>query len=596
MPNPLASKAFWWASGLLAASSLSLSFYAVHSAEVQWTTSVETRARRVARTIELRPQDLVPIVAATDDHVSVYDSDLRLLATSRANRPQTAGSDLDAMRAVLQDQTSKSLTGETINVIVPIGPGGRPAAVLVLIQPAVENRTALDALRTRLLLVTGLFTAVGMILVGLYLATAERRLRQQRQFVENVLAPTAAPAGFRSVNDDEFTALARSLRELPPRLDGLNRQAQSELALRELILKTMPEGVVAVSRDMQVTFCNDNFGKYAAARSALPIGQHILTVVRSPEFLNVLTAAIGDNEPHRIRIELNGRQLEVQASPLEATGSSGAIAVLRDITDLERLERVRRDFITNISHELRTPLAAIQGYAETLLEGGIPADSPERRFLETIHRHATRLSRVAADLATLSEIENPTTNQPLEPISIRMVVASAVRAVEREAETRRVRLAADDVPDVEVHGQRLRLEQALVNLLDNAVRFNQTGGEVQVTSEVTAGEEIRISVADSGIGIPSDHLPRIFERFYRVDKARSRETGGTGLGLSIVKHVAEQMHGRVQVESTLGKGTKFTLVFPLGSPDSKSTRYHEVHGPLAERAAGTRTAADAGPD
>jgi two-component system phosphate regulon sensor histidine kinase PhoR len=286
---------------------------------------------------------------------------------------------------------------------------------------------------------------------------------------------------------------------------------------------------------------------------------------------------------------LNGRQLEVQASPLEAAGSSGAIAVLRDITELVRLERVRRDFITNISHELRTPLAAIQGYAETLLEGGIPEGAPERGFLETIHRHATRLSRVAADLATLSEIESPSSSEPLEPVSIRMVVASAARAIEREAETRRVRLIADDVPDVEVYGQRLRLEQALVNLLDNAVRFNHAGGEVRIASEVTPEEEVRIFVSDNGIGIPSDHLNRIFERFYRVDKARSRETGGTGLGLSIVKHVAEQMQGRVQVESVLGKSTKFTLVLPL-------SRYHGNHGPLVERAAGAMPPADAGSD
>ena len=589
MPNPLANKAFWWASALLAASGIALSFYAVHLTEVQWTRSVEARARQIAQSIAQNPKDLAQIVAATDEPVSVYDSELRLLGTSRANRPQNSPSDLDAIRAVVQDQTAQVLTGETVNVVVPIGASGRPAAVLHLTHPAAESRSAINALRARLLTVTGLLTAIGMVVVGLYLRSADRRLRQQRQFVENVLAPAAPLAGFRSVNDDEITALARSLREIPPRLDGLNRQAQGELALRELILKTMSEGVVAVSRDMNVTFCNDNFSKYTAGRNTLPIGRHILTIVRSPEFLNVLTAAIRDNEPHRIRIELGGRQLEVQATPLEASGSSSAIAVLRDITDLERLERVRRDFITNISHELRTPLAAIQGYAETLLEGDIPAGAPDRGFLETIHRHATRLSRVAADLATLSEIENPSTNQPLEPLSIRMVVAAAARAVEREAESRQISLLADDVPDVEVYGQRLRLEQALVNLLDNAVRFNQTGGEVRVTSEITPEGELRVSVADNGIGIPSDHLSRIFERFYRVDKARSRETGGTGLGLSIVKHVAEHMHGRVQVESILGKGTKFTLVLPL-------TRYDEVHGPLIERAAGAHTAADARSD
>ena len=589
MTNPIANKAFWWASALLATGGIALSLYAVHLTEAQFTRAVEVRARELAQAIEANPQDLLSIIAATDDSVSVYDASMQLLGTSRADRAPSPGLDLDAIRAVLQDHTAKSSTGQTVNVVLPIGNSGRPAAVLQLTRPAAQSKADLDALRMRLLLVTGFFTAGGMIVVGLYLTTAARRLRAQRHFVENALAPEAKPTAFHSGNDDEFTALARSLRELPPRLDGLNRQAQGELALRELILKTMSEGVVAVSSNMTVTFCNDNFCNYTASKSQLPIGRHILTVVRSPDFLNVLAATIQTGEMHRIRIELNGRQLEVQATPLEAAGSSGAIAVLRDTTHVERLERVRRDFITNISHELRTPLAAIQGYAETMLEGELPAGSPERRFLETIHHHATRLSRVASDLATLSEIENPSSNQPLAPVSIRMVVAAAARAVEREAESRQIQLVADDLPDVEVYGQQLRLEQAIVNLLDNAVRFNQTGGEVRVTSRLTLDNELAVTVADTGIGIPSDHLSRIFERFYRVDKARSRETGGTGLGLSIVKHVAEQMHGSVRVESILGKGTKFTLVLPL-------TRYHEVHGPLVEREAGAHASADAGSD
>ena len=224
-----------------------------------------------------------------------------------------------------------------------------------------------------------------------------------------------------------------------------------------------------------------------------------------------------------------------------------------------------------------------------VLEGQMVPDTAERKFLETIHHHATRLSRVAADLATLSEIENPSASQQFAPISIRMVVAAAARAIEREAVSRQVTLVAEDLPDVQVYGQQLRLEQAMVNLLDNAVRFNQEGGEVRVSSEVTGDEQLRVTVADTGIGIPREHLARIFERFYRVDKARSRETGGTGLGLSIVKHVAEQMHGRVQVESTLGKGTRFTLILPL-------TSYHEADGSLVERAAGAYSRANGGPD
>jgi len=269
MPNPLANKAFWWASGLLAASGIALSFYAVHLTETQWTSAIEARAAQSSDRSKKRPQDLIEIVAATDERISVYDSELRLLASSRTRRPDGANSDLDAIRAVLQDHTAKSLTGETIDIVLPIAPSGLPAAVLHLSHPALESRAEANELRTRLLGLTSLFTLIGMAVVGFYLTTAERRLRQQRQLVENVLAPVAATTGFRSVRDDEFTALARSLRELPPRLDGLNRQAQGELALRELILKTMSEGVVAVSKEMHVTFCNDNFAKYAGCRNAM---------------------------------------------------------------------------------------------------------------------------------------------------------------------------------------------------------------------------------------------------------------------------------------------------------------------------------------
>src|ERR1017187_5578666 len=258
----------------------------------------------------------------------------------------------------------------------------------------------------------------------------------------------------------------------------------------------------------------------------------------------------------------DSRSFEVQAAPLAGPSSSGAMAILHDITDLERLERVRKDFVANVSHELRTPLTAIRGYAETLLDGALDDPDNRRRFVEIIQSHAIRLNNIASDLLTLSELESG--RAPVAPgrLSVLATLEAAMRTVESEAAMRKVHLGWGTVEDLQVMGNKIKLEQAFVNLLDNAVKFNRGGGEVWVEAGRLPGGKVAISIADSGIGIPSEDLPRIFERFYRVDKARSREVGGTGLGLSIVKHVIEQMQGTVSVESQLNKGSRFTVVLP----------------------------------
>jgi len=211
---------------------------------------------------------------------------------------------------------------------------------------------------------------------------------------------------------------------------------------------------------------------------------------------------------------------------------------------------------------MRTPLATIQGYAETLLDSALEDRENNRRFVEIIKSHAARLNSISADLLVLSELESGQPALELERVSVREVVDAALHSVEAEARLRNVTLHAAGVPDEFIAGHRVRLEQALVNLLDNAVKFNRRDGEVWIRAGRSVAGGVLVEIEDSGIGIPSEDLPRIFERFYRVDKARSREVGGTGLGLSIVKHIVERMHGRLDVESQLGKGSKFTLTFP----------------------------------
>jgi two-component system phosphate regulon sensor histidine kinase PhoR len=335
-----------------------------------------------------------------------------------------------------------------------------------------------------------------------------------------------------------------------------------EGARREAILASMVEGVLAVDRDLRVTFCNDSFARTVGARAPVSPGVPLLDLVRDPGLLEIMTHVLATGERVERRLTLAAaHSFEVLAGPLAGPSNRGALAILHDITKLERLERVRKDFVANVSHELRTPLAAIRGYAETLLDGALEDEKHNRQFVEIIQAHALRLNNIASDLLTLSELESNTAVSPPHRISIRATLEAALRTVESGARMRGVRVTAGKIDDVPVMGHELRLEQALVNLLDNAVKFNRPNGEVRIEIATVDGR-VSIVISDTGLGIPSGDLPRIFERFYRVDKARSREVGGTGLGLSIVKHVVEQMGGSVAVESQLGKGSQFTLLLP----------------------------------
>jgi two-component system, OmpR family, phosphate regulon sensor histidine kinase PhoR len=221
--------------------------------------------------------------------------------------------------------------------------------------------------------------------------------------------------------------------------------------------------------------------------------------------------------------------------------------------------------VANVSHELRTPLTAIQGYAETLLDGGLEDAENNRKFVEIIRAHATRLSNIASDLLKLSEIETDRVTPEHERLSVRAAIETALRTIEPEARLRGITVTCGPLDSSEVMGEKGRLEQVLVNLLDNAVKFNRPGGQVRVEVRRAPEGKNHIVVSDTGIGIPSTDLSRIFERFYRVDKARSREMGGTGLGLSIVRHLVERLNGTVRVESQLGKGSTFTVILPAVS-------------------------------
>src|SRR5579875_947711 len=403
----------------------------------------------------------------------------------------------------------------------------------------------------------------GVGLVWLACRSVSGRIGELTAFV-NTLPDQRAARPRLEPSDDEVGDLARALTRATPRLEELVNGLKTELARREAILASMTEGVLAVDSKLRVSFYNDFFARTVA--SGISEGVPLIKVLRDPALFELLKSVVDSGETLRQRVRMSvgeERTFEVYATPLASHLNRGALAILHDITPLERLERIKRDFVANVSHEFRTPLATITGYAETLLDGGREDEHNRRKFVQVIQANSVRLNNLAADLITLSQLEAGWPDAQPAPISIAEAIHSAMSTLEPVARLNGIHLRLEEVEDVEVLGHRIHFEQALVNLMDNAIKFNKPNGEVAVKAVRRGEGEVEISVSDTGMGIPRQDQSRIFERFYRVDKARSRQAGGTGLGLSIVRHAIEQMQGSVRVSSELGKGSCFTITLPL---------------------------------
>jgi two-component system phosphate regulon sensor histidine kinase PhoR len=415
------------------------------------------------------------------------------------------------------------------------------------------------------IVVLALTLAATILCATLFAWSISIRLRKLR-LLEEALTRREAPLNIPDLGDDEIGDFARSLRDIAPEFRRLAEGLTAALAQREAILDGMIEGLLVVDHEMRVSFCNHAFARAISGRGVPQQGAPVLSVIRDPSLLDLVEHVIHSGKPASARSQISaapGRSFQVRAAPLLTPAATGAVVLLLDTTEMERLERVRKDFVANVSHELRTPLAAIRGYAETLLDGALDDVENRRKFIEIILAHANRLNNIASDLLALSDLESGE-NPPTAPLSIAETVDTALQTVQAEAAIRGVQLIRGNVPDrLRARGNKTRLEQVLINLLDNAVKFNRAGGTVRVDAEGGENGVARVTVEDSGIGIPSTDLSRVFERFYRVDKGRSRQVGGTGLGLSIVKHAMEQMKGSVTVESTLGKGSRFTISLPI---------------------------------
>ena len=454
----------------------------------------------------------------------------------------------------------------SLEVLLPIQ--GDDSRMIVVTGDATDSDRQLASLQRTLL--------VGCLGVTAAAAAVSYAVAQRFGRPLDGLRTTAARLAAGDIHTDppatdiaEFADLAAALVRLREQLVERGLTIGRQDTQQEAVLGSMMEGVLAIDGRRRILGINRAAADLLDVEADEAAGRPMQDVIRNPDLRRFALTAIDCREPVEDDLLLRGardRTIRLRGTALrDASGDGGAVIVLNDITEMQRLESIRRDFVANVSHELKTPVASIKGFVETLLDGAVDDPFDARRFLGIVSRQSDRLAAIIEDLLALSRIEQSETagTLPVEPRPLIDVLGAAADDCRPRAAERAIRLEVDCPADLLATVNAPLLEQAVINLVDNAIKYSEAGKTIWLSAEGGAGEpEATIRVRDEGCGIAAEHLPRLFERFYRVDKARSRNLGGTGLGLSIVKHIVQAHAGTIAVESTPGVGTTFTMSVP----------------------------------
>jgi two-component system phosphate regulon sensor histidine kinase PhoR len=517
-------------------------------------------------------KDWVEQIAASRARVTIIASDGQVFADSQsdtqtmenhAGRPEVR----DALargsgQAIRHSVTlNRDLMYYAVRYDVPAGPPVilRFALPIETVDEVVQSfRRSLWLSSFLILVIAG---AAALQMSRILADRVERLKRFSRRVAGGDFTPVSADS-----SGDALEELGASMNRTAAKLDQTIRTLTEERNLSTAILGSMVEGVAVVNASERLLFANGGFAEILGLQAPLKSGSALVEIVRQTELIEAVRHVLHGDA--RVESEIATGTLRqhffaATVASVRAGETLGAVVVLHDITELRRLERVRRDFVANVSHEFKTPLTAIQGFAETLLAGAIDDAQNRGRFLEIILEHARRLARLTDDLLRLSQLDSDRLEREIDEVSVTQIVDSCLATAQHRAAENGLKLSVaipEQMPTVA--GDQRRLAEVLQNLLDNARQYTLPGGEIVLSAE--AHElEIVFTVADTGIGIPQADQSRIFERFYRVDAARSREAGGTGLGLAIAKHLIEAQGGRIWVESEIGKGSRFHFSVPI---------------------------------
>ena len=473
-------------------------------------------------------------------------------------RPEVVG-------ALARGEAFERRESPTVGYARRIDQGGKPVGIVLVSVPRAMVERDLSALRQlvwtatgviALLMVAVLYVVVGRIVRPVMILNSAAQAIARGDYRQRVFVP----------GRDELGALAKSFNQLSEELGSQLTQLRESAQRQSTVLGGMVEGVIAVDHRERVQFANTAAGKLFGFMPPKVEGRPLLEVVRNHALHQAVADAVVTRRSKRLEVAWEGADklnLSVQVTPLPGKPCPGAVVVMHDTTELRRLENIRQEFIANVSHELKTPLSSIKAYAETLLNGAMNDGENARRFVSRIEEQADRLHALIQDMLSLARIESAQQSFKIGPVTVGDVVQSCVDDYRPQAQSKQITIVTDPPETaVLVKADEEGLRVILNNLIDNAVKYTPDGGRVTVRWRPD-GELVSIDVADTGIGISREEQSRVFERFYRVDKARSRELGGTGLGLSIVKHLAQALGGSVDVQSELGKGSTFSVHLSL---------------------------------
>lgn len=366
----------------------------------------------------------------------------------------------------------------------------------------------------------------------------------------------------------EIGDLSRSVNELAMNLQNQMRALHENEQQLSTILSNMVSGVMLVNQEGEILMINSAMERFLAQHNQHIVGQHYQAFDDNLNLKKYIAAVFDDNEKIHAEItseDLSKNVFDAHFGPFYGNGwkQRGVIIVLHDITNIKRLEKMRSDFVANVSHELKTPVTSVKGFAETLLGGEVNDEATAKSFLEIIYNESERLDRLIRELLHLSRIENKVTPLNLSSVDLIALIHSITKTLSKSISEKSLEVTLPlSTEEVTIEGDSDRLNQILLNLIANSINYTGEGGRIDISMEMTE-YNVHISISDTGIGIPEESVPRVFERFYRVDKARSRNSGGTGLGLAIVKHLVDSHQGDIEVSSVEGEGTTFTVTFPL---------------------------------
>lgn len=459
---------------------------------------------------------------------------------------------------------STTLKINMLYVAIPMKDQGSVISALRLALPLTNIQKTLFTIRKIIFL--GLGIALFLTLAFTSLVTMQtikpinKMIEVSRKFSEGDFTHRII-----QLSHDEIGGLASALNSMAQDIEDKINEISIQNQKLAAILKSMVEGVIVTDKSARVISINQTVERIFDVKEGDVKGKFILEAIRNNELSEIIGRVLKENKSSSQEISLNlpvRGIFQVNAVPIfEKSIASGCLVVIHDITEIRRLETIRRDFVANVSHELKTPLTSIKGFVETLLEGALEDKQHNRNFLKIIQEHADRLNSLVNDLLSLSHLESKEMPLNMENIDLQKQVGTVALGFKSQLEKKSIKIENRLPPGLRIMADKDRIEQVITNLIDNAIKFNREKGAIKIYGQ-DSGNNLKIIVEDTGIGIPEKDIPRIFERFYRVDKARSRELGGTGLGLSIVKHIIELHGGSVGVESTEGLGSKFYFFLP----------------------------------